>query len=214
MILFLRALLLTTVLVSSTGLAAPRSISSAADLEQEIWGEADPRIFHVLLFHSVQCPISDRYVPTIKRLDQAFGRVDRLKIHLVFPNANESDAAVEDYLATRNLELPVVRDGIGLLAGRVGAQVTPEAVVLQPGASGPVVVYRGRYDDRYTELGKSRPRATVNFLENVLSALVAGERVEFEDTKAVGCYIVPARGSTRPSDPATTSAANHDGHGH
>lgn len=205
-------LCLIAMLTFSIGFAARSADSAKADLEQDGWGDLDVRGPVVLLFHSVQCPISDRYVPVIERLQAKHKGVDGLRIYLVFPNKTESDSAVVDYLTSRNLRLPVLRDRAGRLTRRVGAQVTPEVVVLQPGPSGPVLAYRGRYDNRYTELGKGRPQATVHFLDDVLTGIAAGERIEFQDTRAVGCYIVRDSVPKPPTDRAseTGQLKGHD----
>ncbi len=171
----------------------------------------------VLLFHSVECPISDRYVPEIKRLHGKYGVPAGISFYLVFPNRGESDAVVEEYLAERALALPVLRDRDAALTRRVGAQVTPEAVVLLPGSSGPELVYRGRYDDRYTELGRSRPRAGVHFLDEVLASVAAGRRPLFSDTGAVGCYIVSeglSPSASAAKDSRARESHRHDTHGH
>ena len=63
--------------------------------------------------------------------------------------------------------------------------VTPEAAVYAGGR----VVYHGRIDDRYVDLGLERPAAQVHDLADALSAVVAGQPVKHPVTQAVGCYI-------------------------
>jgi hypothetical protein len=58
--------------------------------------------------------------------------------------------------------------------------------------AGPRLVYRGRIDDRFAALGKSRPVARTRDVEDVLAALARGEAVPTRTTTAVGCAIVPA----------------------
>ena len=48
------------------------------------------------------------------------------------------------------------------------------------------MVYLGRIDDRFVELGRERPAATRNDLRNVLTALVAGKPVIPSRTIAAG----------------------------
>jgi len=51
------------------------------------------------------------------------------------------------------------------------------------------LVYHGRIDNRYADLGKERPEATQHDLEEVLKAIVQGKPVPYSTAKAVGCYI-------------------------
>jgi hypothetical protein len=190
----------------------------ANDGQEDRWAGIDTSIPAILLFHSVECPISDRYVPLIKRLHATYQGVAGIRFYLVFPNQNEKDAAVRSYLEKRRLDLPVLRDRDATLTLHLGARVTPEAVVALPGAPGPEVVYRGRYDDRYSALGRSRPQAVIHYLDDVLAALAKGERPAFVDTKAVGCYIVsdklPGEGTLPPPPPPAHGQGAPEEHRH
>jgi hypothetical protein len=68
---------------------------------------------------------------------------------------------------------------------RARARITPEAAVFVRGQ----LTYLGRIDDRYVEIGKTRPEATRHDLEDVLAAVVAGKNLRRRETKAVGCAI-------------------------
>jgi hypothetical protein len=51
------------------------------------------------------------------------------------------------------------------------------------------LVYAGRIDDQWVDFGKARPAPTRRDLQEVLAALVAGDRPTPERTAAVGCFI-------------------------
>ena len=51
------------------------------------------------------------------------------------------------------------------------------------------IAYRGRIDNWYSELGKSRSAATTHDLADAIEATLAGRPVAEPVTKAVGCYI-------------------------
>ena len=78
------------------------------------------------------------------------------------------------------------RDRDHTLVKMAGATITPEAVVLDARQR---VVYRGRIDDRFVELGRERPAATRRDLRNALTAALAGKPVSPAKTQAVGCFI-------------------------
>ena len=63
--------------------------------------------------------------------------------------------------------------------------MTPEAAIYVGGK----LMYRGRIDNRYVELGVERPAATQRDLADALAALLAGKPVVAATTQAVGCYI-------------------------
>jgi hypothetical protein len=65
------------------------------------------------------------------------------------------------------------------------ATITPEAAVFVDGR----LVYRGRIDDRFVELGRERPAPTQRDLFDALTAIVAGKPAPHPKTQAVGCYI-------------------------
>jgi hypothetical protein len=69
---------------------------------------------------------------------------------------------------------------------RAGATITPEAAVFDRNNR---LVYLGRIDDRFVELGRERPVATRHELRDALSALVTGKAVRSSRTQAVGCFI-------------------------
>ena len=79
--------------------------------------------------------------------------------------------------------LESVRDAS--LVKKTGVTVTPEVAVM----AGDRMVYRGRIDDRYVELGRERPGRRQHDLEAALTALIAGKPVAVQETRAVGCIL-------------------------
>ena len=71
------------------------------------------------------------------------------------------------------------------LTAAVNATVTPEAAIYT--ASG--LVYRGRIDDLYADVGQSRRAATTHDVRAALDAVIAGKRVPIRETEPVGCSI-------------------------
>jgi hypothetical protein len=92
---------------------------------------------------------------------------------------------IRDHLRSFAYSMRALRDPDHALARFVHATVTPEAVVL----SGGRVVYRGRIDDRYVEVGLERPEPTLRDLDNALTAVLAGRPVRRPVTEAIGCFI-------------------------
>jgi hypothetical protein len=139
----------------------------------------------VLLFLSVACPISNRYAPEVNRLHARLAP-QGVKFWLVYPNTFDMPAQIRDHLRMFGYAATPLRDPRQDLAKRVGATITPEAVVFD--ASGQRV-YRGRIDNRNVSLGRERPFLTRRDLDEALTATLAGRLIEVQETKAVGCFI-------------------------
>jgi hypothetical protein len=138
----------------------------------------------VFVFISTECPISNRYAPEVRRLSESFGSRG-IRFQLIYPNRSDTPQMIRDHLRSFGYNMGALRDSDHVLARFVHATVTPEAVVL----SGTRVVYRGRIDDRYVDVGLERPEPGERDLDNALTAVLAGRPVERPATEAVGCFI-------------------------
>jgi hypothetical protein len=136
----------------------------------------------VLIFMSVECPIANRYAPILRRLTESNKEA---RFVLVYPHPDEDEEKIRKHLKEYELTVEAWRDPEKSLVQRVGATITPEAVVY----AGKDLVYRGRIDNRYAEWGRKRPAATRHDLQEVLDAIAAGGKLEQHFTQAVGCYI-------------------------
>ena len=141
----------------------------------------------VFLFTSTDCPISNRYAPEVQRVVAEFAPQGR-GFRLVYPNPADQAAAIREHMAAFWLRRRV-RGAAGSRACarqvHVKATITPEAAVVAGGR----VVYRGRIDDRYVDLGVERPSPTQHDLADALTAVLAGKPVARPTTQAVGCFI-------------------------
>jgi hypothetical protein len=140
----------------------------------------------VFLFTSTDCPISNRYAPEVRRIAALFG-AQGVVFRLVYPNPAEATPAIRQHMAAFAYAgaAQALRDPEHALVKAAGATVTPEAAVFAGGR----LVYRGRIDDRYVDLGLERPSATKRDLADALTAVVAGRPVVPPTTQAVGCFI-------------------------
>ncbi|HUP38538.1 MAG TPA: redoxin domain-containing protein [Vicinamibacterales bacterium] len=139
----------------------------------------------VLVFISADCPISNRYAPELTRLHAEFA-ANGIRFRLVYPNPLDDDAVIEKHLKAYGLPPVAERDRAHELVKKTGATITPEAVVLDAREQ---IVYRGRIDDRFVELGRERTSPTTRDLRNAITAALAGRQVSPARTQAVGCYI-------------------------
>jgi hypothetical protein len=139
----------------------------------------------VLIFVSTDCPVSNRYAPDIKRLYEQF-MPQGFRFRLVYPNPLDHQAVINKHLQAFGYPQIAERDPTHALVKLAGATITPEAAVFNAQQR---LIYLGRIDDRFVELGRERPAATQHDLRNALTALLAGKRPQPARTQAVGCFI-------------------------
>jgi hypothetical protein len=140
----------------------------------------------VFLFTSTDCPVSNRYAPEVRRIAEAFGSKG-VVFRLVYPSPSEDATAIREHMAAYSYDgiAEAVRDPKLALVKFVGATITPEVAIFAGGR----IVYRGRIDNRYVDLGRERPAPTRRDLFDALTATVAGKQVPHATTQAVGCFI-------------------------
>jgi peroxiredoxin len=134
----------------------------------------------VFLFVSGQCPVSNVYTPRMNALAATYGARD-VQVFAVYSDRQESASDITRHAKEHGLTFPVVKDGTNLLADRLGAKMTPEAVVVD--ASG-TVRYRGRIDDNPVAT-----RVGVHDLDAALEAVLTGKPVAHPEMLSVGCAI-------------------------
>lgn len=139
----------------------------------------------VFVFVSVDCPISNRYAPEVRRLYQAFHEKG-VHFTLVYPNPAESAPVIKEHLRAYDYPVGAVRDPKHALVKHAQISVTPEVAVFTPDGS---LAYRGRIDNRHVRLGLERPAATQRDLASALVAVLEGKPVREPRTQAVGCYV-------------------------
>jgi hypothetical protein len=142
----------------------------------------------VLLFIRSDCPISNRYAPEIERLHKRYSS-QGVEFRLVYPEPGLTADTMEKHRQEYNYTIPAVLDAGHQYVRRAAVRVTPEAAVFVDGR----LVYRGRIDDRFADLGTSRVEATRHDLEEVLRAVATGKSISLRETKAVGCAIEDLR---------------------
>lgn len=140
----------------------------------------------VFVFISTDCPIANAYLPQLKQMRQRYSQ-QGVSFFLVHSTAGMSDLDARSHARKYELTIPVVMDPNQVLARRMGAEVTPEAFVLERGSAEPV--YRGAIDNLYADYGKRRVTATEKYLQAALEDLLAGMDILRPVTKPVGCFI-------------------------
>jgi len=138
----------------------------------------------VLIFVRTDCPISNRYAPTIQQLS-AQNR-DKAAFFLVYPSRKETPDTIRKHDREFGYKLAALRDPQHILVKESQAQTTPEAAVFDASRR---LVYHGRIDNLYEDFGHARKNATTHELVDAIQAAIAGKTLSGSATPAVGCYI-------------------------
>jgi hypothetical protein len=174
-------------LLAAAGLPASAALT-VADTDGKTWSLLAPadRQLDLLFFVATDCPISNRYAPEIARICADY-RPRGVRCFLVYPDATLDNAAVSAHAREYGLAgaAPAVVDRRHDIVRAVGPRVTPEAALYSSAGR----VYRGRIDDWYIDVGRSRRQATQHDLRLRIDAALAGRSIAPAETEAVGCFI-------------------------
>ena len=139
----------------------------------------------VFLFITTDCPIANRYAPEIQRLAEVF-TAQGVRFWLVYANPHEPVASIRTHLRQFEYAIPALRDPGHALVRFTKVTVSPEAAVVDQGG---VVLYHGRIDDRWVNIGRDRPSPTRRDLAEALRATLDGTPVAQAAAPAVGCIL-------------------------
>jgi hypothetical protein len=145
----------------------------------------------VLFFVASDCPISNRYIPELRHLEDKFS-VQHVVFWFVYPNVGETPEGVRQHEVSYGREKNILLDQHHQLVALTRAKVTPESAILVPehaGAEALRTIYHGRIDDRFLQIGQERPSATQHDLERALVEVLQHRPVQQANGPAVGCGI-------------------------
>ena len=134
----------------------------------------------VLIFISVQCPVSNAYNDRMEKLAQDY-KAKGVNVIGINSNNTEPAAAVKSHAGEKHLTFTILKDDGNKIADRLGATRTPEAYVID--ASGKLM-YHGRIDNSQKSEG-----ITSNDLRDALDEMVAGKPISKTGGAAFGCTI-------------------------
>lgn len=138
----------------------------------------------VIVFWSAECPVSREYDPYFNGLLDRYpgGQVVVLGID---SNVHYGQDEIAQAMAERGVRFPVLRDAESAIADHFGALTTPHVFIVDAGGR---LAYEGAVDDRTFR----QREATVNYVDQALAALLAGETPPVGQMQPYGCTIVRA----------------------
>jgi hypothetical protein len=146
----------------------------------------------VVFFVATDCPVSNSYAPEIQRVCRDYGPRG-VECSLIYedvdthPSAAPLDQQVRTHLQEYGYSgFTAVVDRDRVAASYAKASITPQAFVIDRSGE---IRYRGRIDNLYAALGKTRQQVTSHDLRDALDAVLAGGKVPHPETEALGCFI-------------------------
>ncbi len=144
---------------------------------------------YIVIFTCNTCPYSKLYEERIIALDK---RYKSQGYPVIAINPNDADVQPEDSFENMQIRarekgftFPYLVDETQEVTKAYGASRTPHVFVLQKTGGKNIVAYIGAIDNNH----KSAKDANVKYVENAVDALLAGEKVKENFTKAIGCTI-------------------------
>ena len=134
----------------------------------------------VLIFISVQCPVSNAYNERMEKLAQDY-RAKGVNVIGINSNNTEPAAAVKSHAGEKHLTFTILKDDGNKIADRLGATRTPETYVIDAGGK---LVYHGRIDNSQKTEG-----ITSNDLRDALDEMLTGKPISKTGGAAFGCTI-------------------------
>jgi thiol-disulfide isomerase/thioredoxin len=139
----------------------------------------------VIIFMAIDCPITQKYIPTMNGIVGQFSR-QNIEFIAYFPSgitATERRRFRKEYDISKRIKL--ISDGDHIWTNFYNALVTPECFLVAHGK----VVYRGAIDNWFFDLGRYRTEVTDHFLINAIEVSLTDRVSGVKRTKAFGCFI-------------------------
>jgi thiol-disulfide isomerase/thioredoxin len=156
--------------------------------------EKQTSTLRVLIFMAVDCPVTQKYMNTLKELSWRYS--DRVVFTGYFPAGLTKKQEAEfrkEFDVPKSIELK--DDKQHVITDQYHATITPEVVLLDRNLQ---VAYQGAIDNWFYELGRYRLEITENYLKDAIEATLNNQQPIIKKTQAVGCFI---QGTTKKSEP-------------
>ncbi|GDX47977.1 MAG: thioredoxin family protein [Bacteroidetes bacterium] len=143
----------------------------------------------IIIFTCNHCPYSIAYEDRIIALNNKYNSLG-YPVIAINPNdpqvqPGDSYEKMQERHKEKAFNFPYLFDDGQKVFPKFGAQRTPHVYIVRRNPKGMVVEYIGAIDDNYEDASAVKKR----YVENAVDALIAGNKVEVNYTKAIGCSI-------------------------
>ena len=138
----------------------------------------------VYVFLDFECPISKRYTSELNEIYK-LAKLKKLGFYGVVSNSHMSWNEAVKFAKPFKVDFPLIFDASGTLANRYKPTTVPHAYVSRHHK----ILYSGRINNLFADIGKKRARATEHDLRNAIIAVAKGEKPKVSKTEPVGCVF-------------------------
>ncbi len=138
----------------------------------------------VIAMSSATCPISKRYLPSLRALEKDLAG-QGLSLLVVNAMAGEKAEEIKTQLREAGLSAPYLHDPEGVVAKSLGARTTAEVFLLDRRLT---LRYRGALDDQYG-VDYSREKPAHRYLLAAIMEMLGGRPISASATSAPGCEL-------------------------
>ncbi|WP_233216419.1 redoxin domain-containing protein [Blastopirellula marina] len=140
----------------------------------------------VFVFMTGECPVSKSYFPVLNDLYAKWGKnKEAVQLLGIWADVTQSPQQVAKYAQEYEIAFPILLDRDASLGKALQPTNIPEVFVLNHEG---LVAYHGRIDDRYLQLGRSKPEPTENTLELAVASVISASIVAIPYQQPIGCY--------------------------
>jgi thiol-disulfide isomerase/thioredoxin len=139
----------------------------------------------VFVFVATDCPNSNTYAPVLARLYREYSPRG-VAFFNVYSDPDETSATIRKHDTDFQVPFVALLDPHQTLARATGARSTPEVIILSHDGQ---QLYRGRIDNRFVDIGKTRYHPTESDLEDAIAAILQGKPAPHLVTRTIGCAI-------------------------
>ena len=150
-----------------------------------IFGHSQEKNIGVYYFLLEDCVICQSYTPLINELYETYK--DDYEFIGFFPNFRSKSHAIKNFAEKYGIQFELKTDYFQTQTDAYGIEITPEVVVVNQITD--EVLYQGRIDDEFIEIGRRKSVVSNHDLKNALREIKNGKPVSIPRTEAVGCII-------------------------
>lgn len=148
-------------------------------------GFSQEKDYKLYIFLLDNCRICQSYTLKLNEFHDEYK--DIVEFVGVFPNLISSEEKINEYAEKYKVQYKLITDYDKELAKSLNATLTPEVFLIDNQSN--EVLYSGRIDDEFFEVGKRR-NVVKNFeLKEALLSIREGRPIEVKNTESIGCYI-------------------------
>lgn len=148
--------------------------------------ESEKNKYEVYIFMHESCKICQYYSPVINALHENYSN-DSISWSGIFPNDYSKFEDRENFKTKHQLGFTLRKDSLQILTTKFNATVTPEVVIYN--STQDSILYQGRIDNGYVQIGKRRRVVTKQEFADALEAITRQQTIPVVSTDAIGCFI-------------------------